>query len=99
MNSNSELVNFFFLVATHNPWAGMTNYGMKLGKNTVEDAQEHLKYLDNDETAYTPLEGLVLKFDDTDGPNPFRIEVEDGNLLLKDHKATNLHFALCQKEV
>ena len=47
---------------------------------------------------------IELRFDDTDGPNseglynPFSLEEdENGKLLLKDHQATNKHYALCQK--
>ena len=45
---------------------------------------------------YKPIDGLKLKFDDANGPNPFRIiENDHGELLLADDK-TKHHYALCQ---
>ena len=65
-------------------------------KNTKEGAEKYLKYLDNAETPYTHIDGIEYQFDDEDGPNPFKImRANDGKLLLADHKATNLHYALC----
>ena len=74
----------------------MINNGMMEGKNTEDDAKEYLKYMD-DGTPYTHIDGVILKFDDPEGPHPFRIiENDDGELLLKDREGTNLYYALCQ---
>ena len=83
----------------------MTNKGMKAGTNTKADAKKYLKYPDG--TPYTGapyLYGWIffgsvfkLHFDDSDGPNPFRIiERENGEIHLADHSATNEHHVLCQ---
>ena len=75
----------------------MTNDGMKEGKNTEDDAEKYLTYMDDGTTPYTPIDGVILEFDDPDGPHPFRIvENDDGELLLMDEAGTNLYYALCQ---
>ena len=83
---------------------------MKSGTNTNDDAKKYLKYLDGEQD-FTPrlfqefhffgdYYSLVMHFDDDDGPNPFRlVDNDDGTLLLKDHKASNKHYALCQKDL
>ena len=80
-------------------WGGMTNNGLKRGYNK-EDAEKHLKYMDDAKTSYTHIDGIGYLFDDDDdGPNPFRIiRADDGKLILADNKASWLHYALCQKD-
>ena len=62
----------------------MTNNGMKPGTNGLADAENYLKYLDG--TAYRHIPGLVYLFDDSNGPNHFRIvEKNNGDLSLEDY--------------
>ena len=73
----------------------MTNTGMKKNKNSIADAENYLKYLDG--TAYTHIPGLILGFNDRDGPNPFRIiENDNGELLLADAPSSKSYEVLCQ---
>ena len=90
VNETSSLV-----VKSHNPWGGMTNYRLKRGVNSKADAEIDLKYLDG--TAYTHIPGLILGFNDRDGPNPFRIiENNNGELLLSDAPSSKSYDVLCQ---
>ena len=73
----------------------MTNTGMKKNKNSITHAENYLKYLDG--TAYTHIPGLILGFNDRDGPNPFRIiENNNGELLLADASPSYSYEVLCQ---
>ena len=73
----------------------MTNNGLKRGVNSQADAETHLKYLDG--TAYTHIPGLILSFNDGEGPNPFRIvENDDGELQLSDAPSSKSYDVLCQ---
>ena len=73
----------------------MTNYRLKRGVNSKADAEIDLKYLDG--TAYTNIPGLILGFNDRDGPNPFRIiENDNGELLLADAPSSKSYEVLCQ---
>ena len=73
----------------------MTNNGLKPGVTSEADAEIHLEYLDG--TAYTHIPGLILGFNDRDGPNPFRIiENDNGELLLADAPSSKSYEVLCQ---
>ena len=64
-------------------------------KDSQAEAEQYLKYLDG--TAYKHINGLEYEFNDSDGPNPFRIiERINGKLHLADHAAGKKHHALCQ---
>ena len=70
---------------------------MYAGKTIENDGcqatlQIHLDWVN----VYTPVDGVILQCDDSDGPNPFRFTTKDGNLVLKDRSATYEHYALCQ---
>ena len=83
------------VVKSHNPWGGMTNNRLKRGVNSQADAEIYLKYLDG--TAYTHIPGLILGFNDREGPNPFRIiENNNGELLLADASPSYSYEVLCQ---
>ena len=73
----------------------MANDGLKRGVDSQADAEIHLKYLDG--TAYTHIPGLILLFNDREGPNPFRIiENDDGELQLSDTASSKSYDVLCQ---
>ena len=40
-------------------------------KDSQAEAEQYLKYLDG--TAYKHINGLEYEFNDSDGPNPFRV--------------------------
>ena len=71
---------------------------MKAGTNTKADAKKYLKYLDGTPYRQIGYESVFkLQFEDSDGPNPFRIiERENGEIHLGDHGATHEHHVLCQ---
>ena len=73
----------------------MNNTGLMSGVNSQAEAETYLIYLDG--TAYTHIPGLVLDFNDSGYPTPFRIiEREDGNLYLSDKRAYGHCHVLCQ---
>ena len=73
----------------------MNNNGLKRGRRSQADAEKYLKYLDG--TAYTHIPGLILGFNDRNGPNPFRIvESNNGDLNLWDAPAYKSYNVLCQ---